>query len=68
VKFGAEGAGANMHKADVAEKLLEELKLYIVELITDVIEYSNLADLKTINEFLIESGFLTKREQKEREK
>jgi len=40
----------------------EEHKL--IMRILDIIEYSNLQDLKTINEFLSENGFVTKKERK----
>ena len=40
----------------------EEHKL--IMRILDIIEYSNLQDLKTINEFLRENGFVTKKERK----
>jgi hypothetical protein len=49
---------------------IEELKLYeqerheLVMRIAEIIEYSNLSDLKTINETLFEMGFKTKEETK----
>ena len=39
----------------------EEHKL--IMRILEIVEYSNLQDLKTINEFLNENGFVTKKEQ-----
>ncbi len=35
--------------------------------ILEIVEYSNLHDLRTINEWLSESGFVTKNEQNESE-
>ena len=49
---------------------IEELKLYeqerhkLVMRIAEIIEYSNLSDLKTINETLSEMGFKTKEDKK----
>ena len=46
----------------------KELRLRIKEehrlvmRILDIVEYSNLQDLKTINEFLNENGFVTRKE------
>ena len=36
--------------------------------ILEIVEYSNLQDLKTINEFLNENGFVSKKELQESEK
>jgi hypothetical protein len=50
-------------------KDFKELRSYMHEehklimRILEIVEYSNLQDLKTINEFLNENGFVTKKEQ-----
>ena len=50
-----------MEDKELRSYMHEEHKL--IMRILEIVEYSNLQDLKTINEFLNENGFVTKKEQ-----
>jgi hypothetical protein len=52
-----------MEDKELRSYMHEEHKL--IMRILEIVEYSNLQDLKTINEFLNENGFVTKKELQE---